>query len=385
MVIVPFRAEADKELLHDLRERLARVAWPEEVDGGDWSHGVPVAWMRDLTTYWREGFDWRAVEARINALPNYRAMIDGAGIHFVHQPGVGPNPMPLLIVHGWPSSFVEMLDIIPMLADPGAHGGDPSDAFDVVVPSLPGFGYSDRPPAGMATRDRFAELLAGLMVGLGYSPFAAHAHDIGASAVGRLAIDRPDMLIAYSTTEPGIPAPYFEDRGAPLSEVEDAYRSLQAEWDRAENAYGHLQSTRPTTLAYGLADSPVAMAAWILDKWHSWTAPASGDLLDAFSRDHLLANVTLYWVTRTIDSANRYYYDSPRYSRPIGPQDRIRVPTGVTLTATQPIERAPRVWAERMFTDIRDWNELPRGGHFVLGEEPTLMSERLRTFLRGFR
>ena len=380
MDIRPYTVNIPQPALDDLRSRLARTRWPDEVDGAGWDYGANLAYMRELMKYWETGFDWRREERAMNALPHFRAQVDGAGIHFIHARGRGPAPMPLLVTHGWPSSFVEMLEIIPLLADPGAHGGDPADAFDVVVPSVPGFGFSDRPGRGM-TRSRVAALWARLMGGLGYPRYAAHGNDIGAVISGWLAYDFPERLIALHTMMPGFPSAVIGEDTQPLSAAERAYAEVQARWMREEAGYNAIQETRPQTLAYGLHDSPAGLAAWIVEKWRAWTDPA-GEVERYFSRDLLLANVTLYWVTETANAANRSYYERARETRAI--TERIAVPTGVALS-TEAVQRAPRERAERGYADIRRWTEFPRGGHFMAAEEPALLAAELREFFRPFR
>jgi pimeloyl-ACP methyl ester carboxylesterase len=336
--------------------------------------------MRELVAYWRDGFDWRREEAAMNRLPHFRAEVDGVGIHLVHARGRGPAPMPLLITHGWPSSFVEMLALIPLLADPGAHGGDPADAFDVVVPSVPGFGFSDRPGRGM-TRSRVAGLWARLMEGLGYARYAVHGNDIGAVIQGWLALDHPDRLIALHTLMPTFPPAVIGPDARPLSAAERAFQERQARWQREEGGYDAIQQSRPQTLAYGLHDSPAGLAAWIVEKWRTWTDPVAG-FEGRIARDLVLANVTLYWVTATANAANRSYYERAREPRTV--TARITVPTGVALT-TEAIQRPPRERAERGYADIRRWVDLPRGGHFAAAEAPAALAAELREFFRPFR
>jgi pimeloyl-ACP methyl ester carboxylesterase len=380
MDVQPFQVNISQPALDDLRARLARTRWPDEVDGAGWDYGANLASMRELVTYWETRFDWRHEERAMNALPHFRAQVDGMGIHFIHARGRGPAPMALLLTHGWPSSFVEMLEIIPLLADPGAHGGDPADAFDVVVPSVPGFGFSDRPGRGM-TRSRVAGLWARLMDGLGYPRYAAHGNDIGAVISGWLAYDFPERLIALHTMMPAFPSPVIGPDVQPLTEAERAYAAVQQRWDQDEGGYNLIQETRPQTLAYGLHDSPAGLAAWIVEKWRGWTDPV-GDVERYFSRDLLLTNVTLYWVTETANAANRSYYERAREPRTI--TTRISVPTGVALSR-EPVQRAPRERAERGYADIRRWTEFPRGGHFMAAEEPALLAAELREFFRPFR
>jgi pimeloyl-ACP methyl ester carboxylesterase len=384
MDVAPYHIHVADEILHDLYERLKLTRWPDEVQGARWEYGVNLAYIKDLVEYWRTGFDWRAQEQKINQFANYRTQLDGLGIHFIHERGHGPHPLPLLIPHGWPSSFYETLDIIPLLTDPGQYGGDPNDAFDVVVPSLPGYGFSDRPTLpGMNSR-QISRLLVRLMEGLGYERFAAHAYDIGASIMGHMCLDFPQHLIGYHTTEPANAEPYLGPGSPPLSADERAYVEYQQQWYQEEGGYDHIQSTRPQTLAYGLNDSPAGLAAWIIEKWYSWTDPPNGDLNQHFTRDQLLANVMIYWATETINSANRLYYAREHFPRKRMPEDRILVPTGVALTRQQ-IERAPREYVQRIYVEVRRWVELGCGGHFILLEEPQLLAEAIRAFFRILR
>jgi pimeloyl-ACP methyl ester carboxylesterase len=384
MDVQPFTVTVPEATLADLRERLERTRWPDEVDGAGWAYGANLGFMRDLVAYWQSGFDWRARERAMHAFDHFRAEVDGVGIHLVHARGRGPDPMPLLITHGWPSSFYEMLPLASLLSDPAAHGGDPADAFDVVVPSVPGYAFSDRPTRPGFDYRRVADLWARLMAGLGYGRFAAHAYDIGASIMAHMLLDRPELLIGYHTTDPGNPAPYLGPGSLPLTAEERAFLAVEEAWQAEEGGYMALQTTRPQTLGYGLADSPAGLAAWIVEKWHAWTDPPGGDLTACISRDDLLATVTLYWATGTINSANRLYYERAHHPRERLPEDRIDVPLGVALT-TQAIERPPRAMVERLFRDIRRWVELPRGGHFVALEAPELLAEAIRAFFRPLR
>ena len=380
MKIDSFVVDVPQAILDDLRDRLARTRWPDEVEDAGWDYGANLAYMRALVEHWRTRFDWRAQERAMNALPHFRADVEGIGIHLIHMRGRGPAPLPLLITHGWPSSFVEMLALVPLLADPAAHGGDPTDAFDVIVPSIPGFGFSDRPGRGM-TRSRVAGLFARLMDGLGYARYAVHGNDIGAVINGWLALDAPERIIALHTLMPTFPSPVIGPDVQPLTEAEQAFAELQSRWQQEEGGYNLIQETRPQTLGYGLHDSPAGLAAWIVEKWRAWTDP-TGDLNRYFTPDLLLTNVTVYWVTGTANAANRSYYERAREPRRV--TTRLVVPAGVALT-TEPIQRPPRERAERSFADIRRWVDLPRGGHFVAAEAPEILAEELRTFFRPFR
>ena len=369
--------------LDDLRRRLTRTRWPDEVSDAGWEYGANLAYLRELIAYWREGFDWRAQERAINAFAHFRAEVGGLGIHFIHERGRGPAPIPLIITHGWPSSFTEMLELIPLLTDPAGHGADPLDSFDVVVPSVPGFGFSDRPVERGMTRSRVAGLWVRLMEGLGYPRFAAHANDIGAVITSFIGLDAPERLIGIHTMMPGFPGPHVGPDDPELSEAERDFLEVQRRWDQEEGGYNRVQETRPQTLAYGLNDSPAGLAAWIVEKWRAWTDP-TGDIERTFTKDELLTNVMVYWVTQTAGSSARSYYERARDPRAVGPDERIRVPTGVALT-TEAVQRAPRAWVERRYTDLRHWTELPRGGHFLALEEPELLAADLRTFFRQFR
>jgi pimeloyl-ACP methyl ester carboxylesterase len=382
MDIQPFKIAVSQEVLDDLHERLAQTRWPDEVRGAGWRYGADLATMRDLAEYWRTSFDWRAQEARLNAFSNYRATVDGFGIHFIHARGKGPKPLPLLISHGWPSTFAEMANLIPLLTDPAAHSGDPADSFDVVVPSVPGFGFSDRLIEPGMARWRVADLLAKLMAGLGYERYGLQANDIGAVISGWLALDHPGRVIAFQNMMPTFPPPDFDD-GPPMSDAEKAFAATAAAWGQEEGGYDAIQATRPQTLAYGLNDSPVGLLAWIVEKWRAWTDP-DGDIEKYFSKDELLTHVTIYWVTEAINSANRSYYERAHDTRKLAPQDRITVPTGVALT-TEAVERAPREWVERRYTDIRRWTEFPTGGHFIAAEQPEMLAMEIREFFREFR
>jgi len=383
MNIEPFRVDIPEETLNDLQARLDATRWPDGPDDAGWAYGADLRYMLDLAEYWRDGFDWRAQESYINDFAQYRADIDGVGVHFVHERGRGPSPIPIILTHGWPSSFYEMLPLVRLLTDPGAHGGDEADSFDVVVPSIPGYAFSDRVTRPGFNYRHVADLWVRLMEELGYPRFSAHSYDVGASIMGFVLRRHGERLIGYHTTEPANPAPYLGPGTPPLTDAECKYQELQEEWDLAEGGYMALQTTKPQSLAYGLNDSPAGLAAWIVEKWHSWTDPA-GRLDDFFSKDQLLANVTLYWVTETINSANRLYYERAHHPPDVGIDERVSVPLGVTLTE-QAIERVPREMVERLFVDIRRWEEFGTGGHFVALERPGLVAEALREFFRPFR
>lgn len=378
----PFRIQVPQEGLDDLQRRLAPTRWPDPAPGNRWEQGTDFDYLRELVRYWQSDFDWRAQERRLNELPQFTATVEDLKIHFLHVRGKGPNPLPLLMTHGWPSSFLEFEKVIPLLTDPTNHGGTATDAFDVVVPSLPGYGFSQRAVEHGVTKARIAELWAALMTDhLGYARFAAHGGDIGAGVTSQLGLNHSSVLHGIHVSS--ILPPWLGEGSPPLSEEEKIYRELVEQWENDEGAYGHLQRTRPQTLAYGLHDSPVGLAAWIVEKFRSWS-DCDGDLSKRFSQDELLTGITLYWLTETFGSSTRLYYEGAHFAAPSASETRITVPTAIALT-TEPFDRAPRAWAERTYTDIHRWTEFPRGGHFIAKEEPGLLAEDLREFFREFR
>jgi pimeloyl-ACP methyl ester carboxylesterase len=383
MHIQPLTIHIPQADLDDLQDRLKRTRWPDEVDDAGWDYGANLAYMQELIAYWRTTFDWRAQEQTINTFANFRAEIDGVGIHFIHERGKGSNPIPLILTHGWPSSFAEMLKIIPMLTDPNHYGADPADSFDVIVPSIPGFGFSDRPLQRGMTRSRVADLWVRLMEELGYPRFAAHANDIGAVITCYIARDYPRHLLGYHTLMPHFPSPSFGTDTPTMSEAERRFAACNERWEREEGGYNLIQETKPQTLAYGLNDSPAGLAAWIIEKWRSWGA-IDGHIGRSFTMDELLTNVTIYWVTQTANSSSRSYYERVRDQRRFGLNPNIAVPTGVALTM-ETVQRAPREWVERVYTDIRHWTEFDHGGHFLTTEDPALLAVDIRTFFRKLR
>ncbi len=379
MHVESFTINIAQSTLDDVRERLARTRWPDEVVGAGWDYGSNLAYMRELGAYWQHHFDWRAQEAMLNHFAQFRTDIDGFGIHFIHERGRGPDPMPIVITHGWPSSLFEMLKIIPLLTDPASHGGDPAVSFDVIVPSLPGFGFSDRPRERGMTADRVAELWARLMTeALGYRRFAAAGGDWGSAVTRSLALAHPDLLVGIHLTDAGYSSKADQ---SDLSEAEKQYLSALQQWFMREGAYAMIQATKPQTLAYGLNDSPVGLASWIVEKFRAWS-DCDGDVERRFSKDELLTNIMIYWVTETIGSSARTYFENMPPS-PMKPGQHIEVPAGVALFPKD-ISLPPREWAERSFR-VQRWTEMPRGGHFAAMEEPELLAEDIRAFFRGLR
>jgi pimeloyl-ACP methyl ester carboxylesterase len=368
--VEPFTIAVADEALADLRARLRDTRWPEAAPGPAWEQGTDLAYMQELTAYWADGFDWRARERELNALHHFHATVDGIRIHFIHERAPGGQGIPLILTHGWPSSFVELLALVPLL----------SDRFDLVIPSLPGYGFSDRPHRAGITSRFTARLWHELMRGLGYERYAAHGSDWGAAVSTFMALDEPERMIGLHLSNLDN-APYTGPGSRPLSDAERAYVADFQRWLDEERAYGAIQSTRPQTLAYGLNDSPAALAAWILEKWRLW-ADTGGDLERHFSRDFLLTNVTLYWATATIATSMRDYFDN-RWSpeTAIGPDDFVRVPTAISVFDHNFVSEGemPREWAERLY-DVRRFTPMPRGGHFPAAEEPELLARDIDAF-----
>jgi pimeloyl-ACP methyl ester carboxylesterase len=380
-MIQPFRIDVADAALEDLRQRIARTRWPDEVSGSGWDYGTNRHYLRELLAYWRDGFDWREQERKLNAFSHFLTDVDGVTLHYLHEPGRGPDPMPILLVHGWPSTFFEMTKLVPLLADPAAHRGDPADAFDVVVPSLPGCGFSEKPHTAGMHKTRMAELFAKLMTDtLGFARFAARGGDIGAGIVALMGLDYPDRVIGIHVSD--VVRPYLGPGARHFTDAERIFFEEERIWMEKEGAYDHLQATKPQTLGYGLNDSPAGLAAWIVEKYRSWS-DCGGDLERRFTKDEILTQLTLYWVTETINSANRLYYERDRHPRAFGPDDRVRVPTAVTIFPGD-IDRPPREWGERVY-DVRRWTAMPRGGHFAAFEEPELLAQDIRAFFRPLR
>ncbi len=376
-----FRIEVQHEVLADLAERLARVRWPDEVPGAGWRYGTDLTYLKELVAYWRDGYDWRAHEARLNAFEQFTAPVAGIDLHFIHQPGVGPNPLPLLLSHGWPGSVWEFYKLIPLLTDPGRFGGDPADAFTVVAPSLPGYGFSFRPNqprfGAVEIADAFAELMTDV---LGYERFAAQGGDWGSFITARLGYAYPERLLGIHLTlltlRRDLPPP-----ADPTPEEADYLEQLGA-WQREETGYQWIQGTKPQTLAYGLTDSPVGLAAWIVEKFRTWS-DCDGDIERRFSKDELLTNVMLYWVTGAINTSFWPYYARFHEGWPIPDGARVDVPTAHAAFPRE-IVRPPRAWAERVI-NIQRWTPMPSGGHFSALEEPAALATDLREFFRQFR
>jgi pimeloyl-ACP methyl ester carboxylesterase len=376
----PFRAELDGAALADLARRLDMARLPARHDS-TWERGVPGSWLAGLIADWR-AFDPLRLQARLDQLTHLRAEVGGIAVHLVYAAGSGPDPLPLLLTHGWPSSFLEYLDLLPLLTDPGGHGGQAADAFTVVAPSLPGFGFSGLPPAGGLTHEQVAELWYQIMTGiLGYRRFAAHGSDLGAGVTARLARAHPEAVAAIHLATPGLPAP-----PRPWSEpVSGHFREADA-WTAEEGGYAHMHATKPATIAAALDDSPAGLAAWIGEKLTTWSS-TTPDGQPAYSRELLLSTLTLYWATRTASSSLLPYWAYRHAPAAVLPaDDPAPVPTAIDIFGGEivPFPKPPRQLAERYFT-IAAWDEHDRGGHVPAVAEPSLLAQRLRETLRPFR
>jgi pimeloyl-ACP methyl ester carboxylesterase len=381
IVIEPFTIAVDEALLSDLRDRIKRTRWPDHMARSGWDYGVDPEYLQSLLATWADGFDWRKQERELNRLAHYRAKIDGRHFHFVHERGNGPAPLPIVLTHGFPSSFVEHFDLLPLLTDPAAHGGNAKDAFDVVIMSLPGFGFSD-PLGGPMLEGTIADLWLRLMRdGLGYERFGSHGSDAGSGVTIQLGLRHPEHLIGIHLS-----AFYLYPPPEPWPPVVREFIERQRR-ERAEDvAYSRMQSTKPQTVAYALTDSPAGLAAWIVDLFRAFS-DCGGEVESRFTREQLLTNLTIYWVTATIGSAMRGYYDVAHFDTPLPPSPRVQVPSGFAVFADSyraGSARPPRELAEHFF-NITRWTDMPRGGHFAALEEPQLLAEEIREFFRPLR
>jgi pimeloyl-ACP methyl ester carboxylesterase len=379
MTAEPFIIDIPEATLADLHDRLARTRWPDAIRGAGWDYGVDIGYLRDLIAFWRDRFDWRAQERHLNRFSHYRSEIRGLQLHFILEKGSGDHPHPLILLHGWPASFTQMLKIIPLLAHPEEYGGRAGDGFDVIVPSLPGYGFSGRSREPGMTVGKMADLFADLMTGeLGYGTFGIRGSDIGAGVGTQLALRYPERVSGLHLS--GSNPPWFSVP-ADLTPSEQKFIDAVQQWRMKESAYAMVHGTKPQTLAYALNDSPAGLAAWITEKYRSWS-DCDGDVETRFSKDELLTNLTIYWVTETINSSCRVYYESMHGSWPDAGK-KVMVPTGFAQFPRD-IFNGPREWSEREYRVTR-WTEMPAGGHFCEAEEPVLLAKELREFFRPLR
>lgn len=370
--ITPFRIAIPDADLDDLRQRLFAARWPDELPDVAWDYGIPLQETQDLAAYWRESFDWRAWEARLNTFPQFQTTIDNQNVHYLHVRSPEPNALPLILSHGWPGSILEFIDVIGPLTDPRAHGGEPADAFHIVAPSIPGFGFSGPTHERGWDVRRIAQAWQVLMARLGYERYGAQGGDWGSAISRDLGLVAPNHVIGVHLNYLRINPP-AEDVPLQPGEAERVARLQQ--YNASVPGYIGIQSTKPQTLAYGLTDSPTGQLAWIAEKFHAWSDPRT-----PIDRDHMLANISLYWFTRTAGSSARIYYESARGR---GTPNPCPVPIGVAVfpyDILQPV----RSFAERVY-DIRHWTEFDRGGHFAALEVPELLTADIRVFFRPLR
>jgi pimeloyl-ACP methyl ester carboxylesterase len=382
--IRPFRSETSPEQLTDLRERLARTRFAPALSGQDWTHGTPPGYLAELLEYWRTEFDWGAAEERLNALPQFLAEVDGNTVHFVHAKGVGPRPFPLLFSHGWPGSFWEVHKIIGPLTDPAAYGGNPADAFDLVAPSLPGYGFSPHPGMPGMTPTAMATLFNRLMTEvLGYSRYGAQGGDWGAQITSRLGRDHGDTVAGIHLNLIGA-TPVLDENSAPLTPAEEAFVTKTEQFFSEEGGYAQMQGTRPSTLAAGLSDSPAGLAAWIVEKFRAWS-DCGGDVESVFSKDELLTDITLYWLTNSIATSIRLYYETMHTEGMLGRfvPGYVDTPTGFASFSKDNFT-PPEEWVRRCYRLVR-FTEFDRGGHFAALERPEELVTEIRAFFRPLR
>lgn len=380
--VVPFTIEVPEAVLVDLRERLAKTRWPDEIENAGWDYGTSGVYLRELVEYWQDGFDWRKQERLLNSFPGFRADVDGFGLHFLHVRGTGPAPMPLLMVHGWPSTFAEMIKVLGPLTDPVAHGGTAHDAFDVVVPSLPGFGFSDRPTKrGMNVR-RVSELFIRLMTErLGYPTFGMQGGDWGGVITNWMGYAYPSHVVGISLTQLVArrvhPSP--DQAGAGVPPVPRPVRRVAS--------HAALNRQTPQTLGYGLNDSPVGLAAWIVEKYQQWGNPGDGihTFEDVYTKDEMLTTVMIYWVTQTSASAARLYHEDYHEPTHLPRGERIGLPAGMFLARQPDGTHASREQQEQNYADIRRWTVQPTDGHFAALEQPDMLVDEIRAFFRPLR
>jgi pimeloyl-ACP methyl ester carboxylesterase len=379
---IPFKVTASDEQLADLKQRLSRVRWPDDVaDADPWKYGASLGYVKSLTDYWRDRYDWRTHEADLNRFDHFKVKVSDVDVHYIHAVGKGPAPMPLLISHGWPGSVHEFHKIIPMLTDPASYGGDAADAFTVIAPSLPGYTFSHTAGRRFSVQeiaDLFAELMTDV---LGFTRFAAQGGDWGGFVTSRLGHAYPERLagihlnlLSLRRDTPMPQNPTFEEK---------LYFEQRAHWMAEEVGYTWIQGTKPQTLAFSLTDSPVGLAAWIVEKFHRWS-DHKGDLDGYLGKDAILTDIMLYWLTGAIGSSFWPYYARMHGPWPIPDGAVIKVPMGYAEFPKE-ILRPPRSLAEKMYGDIRRWSKMPKGGHFAALEQPELLAHEIREFFRPLR
>ena len=372
-----FQLEVTDAVLDDLKKRLSMTRWPNKETPEDWSQGIPLGYMQELCDYWQHEYDWRAREERLNRFPQFITEIDGVDIHFIHLPSVHENARPLIITHGWPGSVVEFHKVIEPLADPTAHGGNTEDAFHVVVPSLPGYGFSGKPEVTGWGIEKIADVWGELMARLGYDHYFAQGGDWGAMVTTHIGLQDKEHCDAIHLNMPVvIPDPNTMAELTPSEQASLMSMKFYQDWD---SGYSKQQSTRPQTVGYGLVDSPSGQAAWIIEKFYQWT-DCNGHPENAISRDELLDNVMMYWLSKSAASSARLYWES--FKNP--PQDEVDIPTGCSIFPKEIVRPSER-WIRKRFTNLKYYNELEKGGHFAAFEQPEIFLQEIRTYFRSLR
>ena len=372
-----FQLEVTDAVLDDLKKRLSMTRWPNKETPEDWSQGIPLGYMKELCDYWQHKYDWRAREERLNRFPQFITEIDGVDIHFIHLPSVHENARPLIITHGWPGSVVEFHKVIEPLADPTAHGGNTEDAFHVVVPSLPGYGFSGKPEVTGWGIEKIADIWGELMARLGYDHYFAQGGDWGAMVTTHIGLQDKEHCDAIHLNMPVvIPDANTMAELTPSEQASLMSMKFYQDWD---SGYSKQQSTRPQTVGYGLVDSPSGQAAWIIEKFYQWT-DCNGHPENAISRDELLDNVMMYWLSKSAASSARLYWES--FKNP--PQDEVDIPTGCSIFPKEIVRPSER-WIRKRFTNLKYYNELEKGGHFAAFEQPEIFLQEIRTYFRSLR
>lgn len=380
-MIRPFKLDIPEDRIRAIYAKVANYEWGYMPDDGGWTYGTNMNYMKELCAYWVNEYDWRKHEAKINALSQFTAPVDGMNMHFIYEKGSGPAPRPLIISHGWPGSIVEFLDIVGPLAHPERFGGNSEDAFDVIAPSLPGFGFSDRPARPMGPR-AMAKVLNSLMTDvLGYDTYLAQGGDWGSAICSWLGYDHPSTCTAIH-----INFPTMRHADGPQTSAEKAWAEKVDSDQIMQNGYRTLQATKPQTLSYAMADSPVGVAAWIIEKFHAWSDIENDDIESVHSKDELLTNIMVYLVTGTFNSASWIYFGRREEGgRLLGLEGRrVEVPTAAALFPAEMLAWPPRSYSERLY-NIAQWTEMPKGGHFPAMEQPDLLVQDIRNFSRYLR
>jgi pimeloyl-ACP methyl ester carboxylesterase len=385
--ITPFTINIASEILDDLRQRLRKTRWSYQIENTHWDAGTDLDYLKELVAYWQDSYDWRKSEAALNEFAHFKTEVNGVSIHFIHLRGKGPNPFPIILTHGYPDSFYRFAKIIPLLTDPASFGGRSEDAFDVVVPDIPGYGFSDR-PAEVGSTFSINNLWAQLMTDkLGYKRFGAHGGDWGSTITEQLARSHADSVVAIHLTD--VPFGHLFQKPSDPSPAERKLFKHNEQWLQKEGAYALIQSTKPQSLAQGLNDSPAGLAAWMVEKFRAWS-DCDGRIESRFTKDELLTHIMIYWTTESIGPSFLTYYDFANANALTWMKEGMKKLAGSSKVPAafaifpKDISQPPREWAERFF-NVQRWTEMPRGGHFAAAEEPVLLAEDIRAWFRAFR